>query len=154
MAAVAALGRLRAKPELLDQSLQVLTAAARKPTRRAVRVAALHALAALDDPRSYEPVFEMAQAGDDELRSQVIPILGRLGRNDKLRDRTRKALTAWLYDPERSAQLAAVAGLGALGDPRSIADLERIRNSGRSESLRHDARAAIEAIQRPENPKL
>ena len=104
-AAVAALGRLRANPPLIDKSLQALSAAAKKPTRRAVRIAAFHALAALDDPRSYELVWELAQpARDDELRSQVIPILGRLGRHEGLQDRTRAVLTAWLYDPERSAQ--------------------------------------------------
>jgi aminopeptidase N len=154
IAAVSALGRLRANAALIEQSLKALQSAARKPTRRAVRSAALRALAALDDPRSYATVVELAQPGhNDELRSQVIPILGRLGRHDDLRDRTREILTAWLYDPDRSAQAAAVASLGALGDPRAIADLKRIHNSVRDESLRKAAQRAVEAIQRPENPK-
>lgn len=42
---------------------------------------------------------------------------------------------------------------GALGDPRSIIDLERIKDSARSESLRNAAKEAVEAIKRPEDPK-
>jgi aminopeptidase N len=154
MAAVTALGQMRASPELVERSLTVLQAAARKPVRRAVRSAAFQSLAALDDPRAYDPLMELAQAGqDDELRNQVIPILGRLGRRDNLRDRTRATLTAWLYDPDRGAQQAALTGLGMLGDPRAIADLTRVHRSVRSEDLRQAAQRAIEAIRQPPDPK-
>jgi aminopeptidase N len=153
-AAVSALGLQRASPELVEKSLKALQAAARKPTRRAVRIAALGALAAQEDPRSYDTVMQLAQTGGDELRDRAIRILGRLGRPDGLRDRTRTALTAWLYDPDSSSQQAAAAALGDLGDPRAIADLERVRTSTRKVSVRHAAQAAIEAIRRPENPKL
>jgi aminopeptidase N len=149
MAAVNALGRLRASPELLDKSFEALMSATRPPNRRAVRTAAIAALAALDDPCSYQIASEMAQPGrDDDLRGQIITLLGKLGRHDDLRDSARTTLTALLYDPERSVQQGAIAGLGALGDPRALVDLERIRQSARSESLRHEAAAAIEAIQR------
>jgi aminopeptidase N len=149
MAAVTALGRLRSDPGLVEQSLRVLERAAHKPTRRAVRGAALRALAALDDPRSYETVFRLAGPGSgDELRSQAVSVLARLGRHDGLRDRTRAALTAWLFDPDRSAQAAAVSGLGILGDPQAVAALERIRGSARGESLRQAAREAIAALNR------
>jgi HEAT repeat protein len=154
LAAVAALGKLRANPELVAASIAALETAARKPARRAVRAAAFRAMVALDDPRLYETAFEQAQpARDGELRAQIVPVLGRLGRHDGLRDRSRTTLTAWLYEPEPSIQAAAAAGLGALGDPRALADLERIRNSVRSESLRQAAAEAIQAIQRPEDPK-
>jgi aminopeptidase N len=154
MAAVSALGGLRSDPGLVGKSLRVLERAARKPTRRAVRGAALQALAALDDPRSYEAVLRLAQPGrGDELRGQAVTVLGRLGRHDGLRDQTRAALTAWLDDPDRSIQAAAAAGLGALGDPRALADLERLRGSARAESLRRAAEQAIAAISRPQDPK-
>jgi aminopeptidase N len=153
-AAVAALGRLRAGPDLVSRNVQVLETAAKKPARRAVRQAALQALGVLDDPRSFEVVFELAQpGGDDELRERAITALGRLGRRDAVRDRTRAALAAWLDDPDESAQAAAAAGLGALGDPRAVADLERVRASGRPEEVRAATRLAIEAIRRPEDPK-
>jgi aminopeptidase N len=153
-AAVSALARLRASPELAEKSLRALQTAAQKPTRRAVRGAAFAALAARDDPRSFETVIQLAQpGGDDELRDQAIRVLGRLGRHEGLRDRTRTALTAWLDDSDGSSQEAAATALGALGDPRAIADLERVYSSVRQASVRRSARAAIEAIRRPEDPK-
>jgi len=154
LAAVAALGRMRARSALIDKSLEVLEKAARKPSRRAVRQAVLVALTVLDDPRAYDTAFALAQPGhDDELRDQAIVVLGGLGRHEGLHDRTRTALTAWLYDPDRSAQAAAVAGLSALADPRSVADLERIRISSRPESLRKAAQSGIEAITHAPDPK-
>jgi HEAT repeat protein len=153
-AAVFALARMRASPELVEKGLKVLQAAAQKPTRRAVRAAAFRALTVLEDPRTFETVLKLAQPGQtDELSNRSIQVLGRLGRHDSLRDRTRAALTAWLDDPDRSAQEAAAFALGALGDPRAIPDLERVRGSARAEGVRQFAAAAIQAIRRPEDPK-
>jgi aminopeptidase N len=154
MAAVTALGKMRVAPALTEKSLKVLQTAAQKPSRRAVRTAALQALAGLEDPRAYETVFALAQPGrQDELRRQAIPILGKLGRHDGLRDRTRATLTAWLYDPDRTAQAAAATGLGDLGDPRAQPDLVRIRQSVRADEVRQAARNALEALKRPPAPK-
>jgi aminopeptidase N len=153
-AAVSALGRLRANPQLIEKSVQVLETAAQKPTPRAVRISALGALAALDDPRSYETVFKLAQpGGDDDLRENAIRALGRLGRHDDFRDRTRTVLTAWLYDPDTAAQEAAAGALGGLGDPRAIADLERIRASARKVNVRRAAEGALAELRRPEDPR-
>jgi aminopeptidase N len=153
-AAVASLGRLRAVPELVTKSVETLQKAAQKPTRRAVRQAAFRAIEALEDPRPFETVVKLAQpGGDDELRDLAIAAVGRLGRRDPLRDRSREILTAWLDDPDETAQRGAATGLGALGDPRSVVHLERVRASGRSEEVRSAARFAIEAIRRPEDPK-
>jgi HEAT repeat protein len=153
-AAVSALGRLRANHQLSEKSVQVLETAAQKPTRRAVRVSALGALAAFNDPRSYETVFKLAQpGGDDDLRENAIRTLGRLGRHDEFRDRTRTVLTTWLYDPDTSAQEAAAGAFGALGDPRAIADLERIRASARKKNVRTAAEGALAELRRPEDPR-
>src|SRR5205807_6598099 len=122
MAVVAALGKLRASSDMVEKSLAKLETAAQKPSRRAVRVAAFRSLMALDDARAYETIFKLAQpGGDDEMRTQAIPALGRLGRHASQRDRTRPALTAWLDGPDRSAHEASVAGPGAPGDARAIA---------------------------------
>jgi aminopeptidase N len=153
-AAVSALGRMRATPELVERSIKTLQTAAQKPTRRAVRVAALQALSALDDASSYDTIAKLAQPGHgDELRTQAIPILGRIGRHDGLRDKARETLTGWLYDPDHSAQEAAASGLGALGDLRSLSDLQRLTRSSRAESLKKTAGDAIRAIQHPIDAK-
>src|SRR5262249_19327610 len=141
-------------PELVEKSLKVLQAAAQKPTRRAVRGAAFRALTALDDPRTFETVLTLAQPGrTDELGGQIIPILGRLGRHGSLAHRPAAAPTARPDDPDRSAREAAAVALGALGDPRAITDLERIRDSAHAEGVRQFAAAAIQAIRRPKDPE-
>ena len=90
---------------------------------------------------------------DDELRGQAISLLGRLGRGEEVREHARTILTAWLYDPDRAEQIAAIGALGELGDPRSLADLERMRTGARGEDVRKAAESAIDAIKRPEDPK-
>ena len=55
--------------------------------------------------------------------------------------------------PDHSAQEAAAFALGALGDPRAITDLERIRDSAHAAGVRQYAAAAIQAIRRPEDPE-
>ena len=153
-AAIAALGRLRASPELVEKSVQALNAAAQKAARRAVRIAAFRALATLDDPGTYETVFKIAQpGGDDEMRDNAVRALGRLGRHGELRERTRTVLTVWLYDPDTSTQEAAAGALGGLGDPRAIADLERILASARKASVRRAAQGALAELRRPADPR-
>ncbi len=153
-AAIRALGQMRASPELIARGQEAALAAARKPSRRAVRYAAFASLRALEDTNAYDAVLELAQpVRDDELRGQTISLLGRLGRREEVREPTRTILTAWLYDPDRAAQIAAIGALGELGDPRSLADLERMRSSARGEDVRKAAESAIDAIKRPEDPK-
>src|SRR5438034_624370 len=48
---------------------------------------------------------------------------------------------------------AAAAQRRDRGDPRSLADLERMRTSARGEDVRKAAESAIDAIKRPEDPK-
>jgi aminopeptidase N len=153
-AAVAALGRMRASPDLVTRSVETLQKALQKPTRRMVRQAAFSAVETLDDPRPFETLVKLAQPGsDDELRDRAIIALGRLGRRDVLRDRTREMLVAWLDDPDDAAARGAAAGLGRLADPRAIGDLQRVQSSGRPELIRAAAREGIEAIRQPEDPK-
>jgi HEAT repeat protein len=152
-AAIQALGRMRASPELTERGRKLVLAAAQKPSRRVVRLAAFGSLRALGETNAYPAVLAMAQpARGDELRGEAIRVLGRLGRADELRGQTRATLTAWLEDPDRPAQIAAIGALGELGDPRSLFDLERLR-SGAREGVRSAADAAIAAIRRPDEPR-
>jgi aminopeptidase N len=154
MAALPALAAMRASPELTEKSYQALTEAAIKSKRRVIRQSAVNALAAQDDPRSYDFFLDVAMPGqDNNVRGPAIAALGRLGRHEGLRDKTRTLLTRWLYDPDRPAQAAAIYALGTLGDPRSIADLERLRRSPSDDALRKAAKTAIEMIQHPQDPK-
>jgi aminopeptidase N len=152
-AAVRALGRMRATPELTEQSKKLVLASVQKPSRRFVRLGAFSSLRALGDTNAYPAVLAMAQpARGDELRGNAIRLLGRLGRADELRQSARATLTAWLEDPDRPAQLAAIDALGELGDPRSLPDLERLRGGALAE-VRNSAEAAIAALRRPEEPR-
>ncbi|HEY5910269.1 MAG TPA: M1 family aminopeptidase [Verrucomicrobiae bacterium] len=153
-AAIRTLGQMRGSPEQVERSREAVLAAAKKPGRRTVRLAAFASLRALGDTNADSVVLELAQpARDDELRGEAIGLLGRLGRGDAERDRTRTALTTWLDDPDPAAQLAAIGALGELGDPRVLADLERIRSSTRTAGVRRAAGHAIEAIKRPVEPR-
>jgi len=153
-AAIRALGQMRASPQLIARGQKAVIESARKPSRRAVRYAAFASLRTLEDTNTYNAVLDLAQpARDDELRGQAISLLGRLGRREGVHEQTRTILTAWLYDPDRAAQIAAIGALGELGDPRSLADLERMRSGARGEDVSRAAEDAIGAIKRPEDPK-
>ncbi|MCI0748244.1 MAG: HEAT repeat domain-containing protein, partial [Verrucomicrobia subdivision 3 bacterium] len=153
-AAITALGKLRGSAKLRDHSRRELLSAAQKTSRHYVRDAALRALWALDDPKTYDPVLALAQPGsDDRLRNRAVTLLGRLGRHHDDRSGTRTLLVGWLSDPDRDAQAAAAAGLGELKDPRAIADLERLRASGQPQELGTAAQQAIDSIKRPDDPK-
>jgi aminopeptidase N len=152
-AAIRALGRMRASTEFTERSRKLVLAAAQKPSRRFVRLAAFSSLRAFGDTNAYPAVVAMAQpARGDELRGDAIRLLGRLGRADELRESTRTTLTTWLEDPDRPAQLAAIDALGELGDPRSLPDLERLHRGVQAE-VRSAAEAAIGALRRPEEPR-
>lgn len=152
-AAIRALGGMRASPEFTDRGRKLVLAAAQKPSRRFVRLAAFGSLRALGDTNAYSAVLAMAQpARGDELRGEAIRLLGRLGRADELRGSTRMTLTTWLEDPDRPAQLAAIDALGELGDPRSLPDLERLRGGSQAD-VRNTAEAAIATLRRPEEPR-
>jgi aminopeptidase N len=149
-AAVSALARMRASPAMKDKIAQVLQAEVQQSARRPVRRAALQGLSDLDDPRAYDTVLALAQPGrDDELRGQAIASVGRLGRRKELRERTRRTLTAWLDDTDPAVQVAAATALGALGDPRSLADLTALQEKLRKESDRQAVGRAIETLKRP-----
>jgi HEAT repeat protein len=151
--AIRALGRMHGSTEFTERSRKLVLAGAQKPSRRFVRLAAFGSLRALGDTNAYSAVLAMAQpAHGDELRGEAIRLLGRLGRADQLRESTRAALTTWLEDPDRPAQLAAMDALGELGDPRSLVDLERLRGGSQAD-VRTAAEAAIAALRRPEEPR-
>jgi aminopeptidase N len=152
-AAIRALGRMRALPEFTERGCNLVLAAAQKPSRRVVRLAAFGSLRALGATNAYPAVLVMAHpARGDELRGDAIRLLGGLGRADELRESTRATLTTWLEDADRAAQLAAIDALGELGSLRSLPDLERLRG-GAQVDLRNAAEAAIATLRRPEEPR-
>jgi HEAT repeat protein len=152
-AAIRALGRMPASTEFTERGRKLVLAAAQKPSRRFVRLAAFGSVRALGGTNGYPAVLAMAQpARGDELRAEAIRLLGRLGRADELRESTRATLTAWLEDPDRPAQLAAIDALGELGDLRSLPDLERLRRGAQAD-VRSAAEAAIAALRRPEEQR-
>jgi aminopeptidase N len=153
-AAIRALGHMRASPDLIEKGQKMVLGAAAKPSRRAVRQVALASLRISEDTNAYEAVQELAQpARDDELRDMAIGVLGRLGRRDEVRAQTLTILRGWLYDPDRAARIAAIRALGELGDPRALADLERLSAGSQGEEVHGAAEAAIASIKRAEDPK-
>lgn len=153
-AAITALGRLRGSTELTERSRDALIKAAQKDSRRYVRRATFGALRSFEDAAVYDAILALSKPGlDDELRPDAVRLLGRLGRDEKHRDATRKLLTGWLSESDHSVQAAAARALGELKDPRAIADLERVQSSAQPEEIRSAAQDAIAAIRRPDDPK-
>ncbi len=151
---MAALGQMRVGPDQARRHLDILLRAADRSSRRWVRWNAFQALASLDDSRAFDAVLALAQPDtNDRLRGNAIFTLGSLGRHEELRDRARSQLTAWLYDPDPTAQQAATNALGRLGDPRAIVDLERLARSARADVLRKAAQNAVDAIVADDAPK-
>lgn len=144
--AVSALGRMRGERDLVERSAKWLRGLVQGPARRAVRQRAVPALAALDDPEANEKLWELAQPGaDPEVRANAIATLGRISLK---RERTLPTLTAWLDEPDPEIQAASAGALGSLGDPRSVSDLVRLRDSARSAHVRDAASGALAALRR------
>jgi hypothetical protein len=105
------------------------------------------------DPHLMGFVFGELVETRDARRGKPVLAYTQSGRADAAREPARRLLTEWLYDPDRTAQAAAVTALGNLGDLRSIADLERVRTGARDEEVQHALRGATESIRRAEDPK-
>ncbi|GEM_PF-685997 len=152
-AAVAALASFRRNSAMANRTIDILDRAARKPTRRYVRAAAWTALGQLANTNTFQLAWEIAQPSGDEMRPRAIQLLGTLGREESLRERVRRALISWLSDPDAQAQHAAIAALGALQDPKALADLERFSRSAAPRELRDLAKETVERLRHPSDPK-
>jgi aminopeptidase N len=148
--ATRALGRVRA-----HGAIDVIVENLERPSRYdRLLLAALEALAELEDNRGLEPAIKTASYGSAyRTRPRAIGLLPRfVGDDDAARKRVRDALVRMLDDPQPSALRAAIRALGELGDTQAIGPLQqRARQRGArgrltEESLRKLVHDAVDQI--------
>ncbi len=92
--------------------------------------AAIDAMRGQDDDRYVEPLHEVLRERESAFTSaglgDGLRTLGFLARNETNKTAVREFLLARLNSPRRRVQLGAIAGLGALADPKALAALEVI----------------------------
>jgi len=152
VAAVSALGRVAEREEAWRaEALEGLRLALARDVRRQVRSAALRAAAGDGNDALYDVIRELAQpAQGDFLRVRAIGLLAELGRDQAHREEARRLLTAWLDDPDRDAQLAAVEGLGTLGDAAAAPELKALLEAGWNADLQGAIRRALRRLEEGE----
>ena len=134
-AAIAALGQI-ADPAAGQLLLDTLS----KGPERLQPVAA-NALIYIGDEASVDRLIAMAETRDLRAREQAVRVLGGVLR-DRRHKRARKLLVELASDARLTLSLAAVASLGAMGDPAAVAPL---LDQARSYNP-HRRRAAVEAL--------
>jgi HEAT repeat protein len=117
--------------------------------RDLLRTSALRALVGLHDEKGIEPAERMASYGQPyRTRPRAIDALGKLGANldkDK-RDPICRFLIKLLDDPTESAQYAAAAALGALGDDLAKPALQAFADGSGLDKDKAVARGALDAL--------
>lgn len=143
--AARALGALKA-----TDRVEALVALAAVPSHQErIRVAAIGALAALEDARGIEPALALAKRGNfDRARPDAIEALGRLGKKAEAAQREKivKELLALLDDPERRSRDAAGDALAELKASEATEKLQAIASSDRDPGRRERAERWLKSI--------
>lgn len=149
------LGRMKGSAELEKTSQALVLNLARTSPRPMVRVAALQSIEQMNEPSTYETVLSLAtRPGDPNIRGRAMGVLGALGQEEKLRERTLTALSAWLDDPDYAVRPAAARALARLGDARALAPLTAAEASPRTFLEKESLEGAIGALRRRPDPRV
>jgi aminopeptidase N len=149
--ALAAYGR----PEAREAILENLRAASYQDR---LAGAAIRAIRAQQDPASYEPLLEVLQRRDKNLHRHALAAgldaLAWLGRSQSNRTAALEFLTRHLTDPRPSIQLAALAALGTLEEPRALPALGTFASAAKESPERKAAEKAMDAIRAGKKPAV
>jgi aminopeptidase N len=131
---------------------QLLENADRKSYRDQLRVNAINALAALEEPAALKLAMKLGEYGQPfRSRGQGIEAVGKIAKNLEKKDEARKYLLGLINDPQDRPATAAMRALGELGDEKAIDDLKSLANSSATKARRDAAQSAIDAISRHES---
>jgi len=151
--AAAARGLAAIKAEDRAETLLALTAVPSHQER--VRVAAIEALASMQDARGLEPALALAQRGNfDRARPDAIRVLAKLAPKapDEARARVIESLVGMLDDPERRSRDAAGDALASLKATEATEKLQWIAANARDPGRRERADRWLKAISGSEEP--
>lgn len=118
-----------------------------------IRIAAIAALAARDDPQAANMAMRYAQYGrHDRVRPVAISALGKLARAHPYdRAKIRSALIRWLRDPQDRSVIASVNALADIGDAESAAAIRKFQDSSTTRPVYYFAAKDALARIKPES---
>ena len=133
-----------------EQSEQAMLAQLNTRTfRNDVAVAAIRAIESHRDPSLLPPLLAALDARHHELSTsglaQGLRSLGEVAGLSGDKRASREFLLRWVNDPRSSVQIAALRGLGSLGDPQALAAVEAFTTSSESR-IASAAKDAVTAI--------
>ena len=118
-----------------------------------IRIAALQAMVALEDPRGLPYIERSLERGMQRI-VRLVSLTSYVKLLRIIREKTRRQdierLEKHLRDPDPFIRSATLQALGLLGDRRAIPTLQRFAAQETTQARARDARRAIEAIQKQE----
>ena len=144
-----------AKPEVRDEILKALISTS---YRNATADAAINAIRAQADPSYIASLLDALQTKEALFTSggfaNGLSVLAKLAEHEEKKDTVREFLLQHLDSRKRRVQLAAVAGLGVLGDAKAIGPLEKLRSTPKETPLRAAAERAVTAVHEAKKPAV
>ncbi len=156
-------------PDILDDAIRALGAYPNPETsklllkyldsesyRNSLANAAVSAMRTQDDPAYIAPLLASLSKREADYAtrgsSQAIGTLAYLARNEDDKTAVREFLVGLVNSKKKSVQLAAINGLGALGDAKAIGVLETFASASKDESASTTATRAIATIRAGRKP--
>jgi len=150
--AIAALGTYQ-KPEVRVTLLEYLKS---DSYRNALADSAIGAMRAQDDAAYLEPLREVLEKKEKAFTStgfaRGIDTLAWLARNEAKKEAVREFLVARVNHPRKRVQLATIAALGTLGDPKALAVLEKVASAPKDSPERAAADKAMASLRDTRKP--
>jgi aminopeptidase N len=142
-----------AKPEVHDLLVEQLDTDSYRDQLIAAAVAGLRSQ---DDPAGIAPLLTMLKRRQNDLRGSVLgqglSALAYLARNEEDKGTVREFLMQHLNSHKRAVKVAAINGLGTLGDPKAIGALEKFASAGPNEPGKAAASSAVSALRSARRP--
>jgi aminopeptidase N len=124
--------------------------------RNELAVAAVAAMRTQDDPSMIPDLLATLKTDQTNFTSngyaQGLQALAWLGRNEEKKDNVRDFLISQVNHKKQSVQLADIAALGTLGDPKAIGVLQRFANSAKTSPQRGPAERAVTDLRAGRKP--
>jgi len=142
-----------AKPEVREQILKALNSTS---YRNGLADSAINAIRAQADASYIAPLLDVLQKSEAAFTSggfaRGLDTLARLTKDEEKKDSVREFLLKHLDSPKRRVQLAAIVGLGTLGDVKAVGPLEKFTSAPKESPLRATAERAVGAINDTRKP--
>jgi aminopeptidase N len=136
-----------AKPEVREEIMKALNSTS---YRNATTDSAINAIRAQADASYIAPLLDVLQKNEAAFTSagfaRALDTLAKLAANEDKKDVVREFLLKHLDSPKRRVQLAAIAALGTLQDPKALAPLEKLTSAPKASPLRSAAETAVTAL--------